>query len=165
MYKISVLIKYASYKCPCWRIPQVYICFGWEIRKLFFWNALLTKDLLSSGTRGLTFGQSIHLHSYYAVFCLGCFLHRLTHKISKLSQKVCICFLMFSSFVPCFNIWHCPAILWKHGTLIFSPTIKFLGRTLLCVCKQWHNFGPDLGPNCLTLWWFIEKVDFEKKKQ
>ena len=28
-----------------------------------------------------------------------------------------------------------------------------------------HVVGPDLDPNCLTLWWyFFEKVDFEKNQ-
>ena len=26
----------------------------------------------------------------------------------------------------------------------------------------WQNVEPDLDPNCLTLWWYFENVDFEK---
>ena len=26
-------------------------------------------------------------------------------------------------------------------------------------------FGADLGPNCLTFWWYFEKMDFEKKNR
>ena len=28
--------------------------------------------------------------------------------------------------------------------------------------QAWQNVGPDLDPNCLTLWWYSWKTSFDK---
>ena len=52
----------------------------------------------------------------------------------------------------------CPATLFNHQILIIDifVFIFFLNFIL--------NVGPDLAPNCLTLWWYTLKIVFWRKK-